>query len=292
MFSTAAAAALAYGVYFHGIPYYKYHQASRALENAQYESAKEQFLALADYRDSAVLALECDYRAALSALNGGTYTSLRAAQSAFDALADYRDSAARAQEARYVYAEKLLAAGEWEQAIAAYEQVPAYSDSRMKRDQAEYEWAGALMEQGDYALAREKFLALADYQNAAVNAQECLYRPGAAALAQGDAAAAIEYFQALGDYRDSALQLQIAYYTVGDQSYQAEDYRYRRRIFSKGGGLRRFLSPGDGLPLRPRRGRHGTGGLRPGCGNVRQNSRLSGCERNAGWNAFISRANC
>ena len=126
-------AGAAYGVYFHGIPYYKYYMANRALENGQYDSAKEQFLALEDYRDCADLALECDYRAAASALNGGTYTSLRAAWNAFDALGDYKDSAQKALEARYLYAEKLLSAGNWADAISMYEQIPNYSDSRAKR---------------------------------------------------------------------------------------------------------------------------------------------------------------
>ena len=98
--SLVIVAALAYAIYFHGIPYYRYYQANLALTNGLYDSAKEQFLALEDYRDSADLALECDYRAALSALNIGTYTSLRSAQNAFDELGDYKDSAQRAQEAR------------------------------------------------------------------------------------------------------------------------------------------------------------------------------------------------
>ena len=212
-----------YGVYFHGIPYYRYYQANRALEGNQFDAAKEQFLALADYRDSAEMALECDYRAALSALNGGTYTSLRAAWSGFDALGDYRDSQLCAQEARYVYAEKLLAAGSWEEAIALYEQVPSYADARMKRTQAEYDWAMSLMEKGDFAAAREKFLNLGDYQNAAVNAQECLYQPALAAM-ESDPVQAAEYFSLLGDYRDSALKLQAAYYAAGSRFYTKQDY--------------------------------------------------------------------
>ena len=152
--SVMLAAALAYGVYFHGIPYYRYYQAEHTLDNSQYDAAKEQFLALRDYRDSADMALECDYRAAAAALSGGTYTSLRAAQQGFDALGDYRDSAQRAQEARYVTAEKLLAAGEYAQAISYYEAIPAYADARVRRNQAEYEWAGSLMAAGDYAAGR------------------------------------------------------------------------------------------------------------------------------------------
>lgn len=226
------AGAIGYGTYFHAIPYYHYYVANRALEGGQYEAAKEQFQALADYRDSASMALECDYRAALSALNGGTYTSLRTAQAGFDALGDYKDSAEKAQEARYVYAEKLLAAGSWEEAIAYYEQVPAYSDARMKRKQAEYEWAGELMElDEDYEAAREKYLELGDYQSAQTLAQECLYQPAAQAMENGDPLKAIDLYRQLGDYRDSESQLKTAYYAAAEQYFDQGDYNTAANYF-------------------------------------------------------------
>ena len=227
---------LFYGVYFHGIPYYRYYQANRTLENGQYDSAKEQFRALVDYRDSADLALECDYRAAMNALNGGTFTSLRAAQSGFEALGDYKDSAERAQEARYVYAEKLLASGNWEDAISLYEAVPNYSNARMRRSQAEYEWALELMGKKEYEEAREKFLSLGSFQNSESNAKECLYLPAVEALDNdGDILAAIEAFTELGDYRDSAIQLQRAYYTAGDATYRDSDYETAAEYFLAAG---------------------------------------------------------
>lgn len=223
--SVALAGALAYGIYFHAIPYYHYYMANRALEGGQYESAKEQFLALNGYLDSAALSQECDYRAALAALNGGTFTSLRTAQAGFDALGDYKDSAEKAQEARYVTAEKLLAAGSYEEAIRYYEQVPAYADARMKRKQAEYEWANELMNvDEDYAAAREKYLELGDYQSAQTMAQECLYQPAAQALAAGDPLTAIDLYRQLGAYRDSETQLKAAYYAAAEQYYNQGDY--------------------------------------------------------------------
>lgn len=219
------ASALAYGTYFHAIPYYHYYLANRALEGGQYESAKEQFLALEAYKDSADMALECDYRAALSALNGGTFTSLRTAQAGFDALGDYKDSAEKAQEARYVTAEKLLAAGSYAEAIGYYEQIPAYADARMKRKQAEYEWANELMEvDEDYAAAREKYLELGDYQSAQTLAQECLYQPAAQALSDGDPLTAIDLYRQLGAYRDSETQLKAAYYAAAEQYFAQGDY--------------------------------------------------------------------
>ena len=225
---------LAYGVYFHGIPYYRYRQATRALESGQYDSAKEQFLSLDDYRDSREMAKECDYQAALSALRGGTYTSLRAAWSGFDALGDYQDSESRAQEARYIYAEKLLAAGSYQEAIALYDQVASYSDARMKRNQALYDWAVQQMNDGDYESAREKFLSLGAYQSAETNARECLYLPALAAM-ESEPEKAIELFGSLGDYRDSALKMQAACYAAGDQYYRQQDYDTAASFFLQAG---------------------------------------------------------
>lgn len=224
----------AYGVYFHGIPYYRYRQAARALESGQYDSAKEQFLALDDYQDSQRMAMECDYQAAMSALQGGTYTSLRTAWAGFDALADYQDSAAKAQEARYIYAEKLLAAGSYQEAIDLYDQVSSYGDARMKRSQALYDWASRLMNDGDYEAAREKFLSLGAYQNAEANARECLYLPAEAAL-ESDPEKAIALFSQLGDYRDSALKLQSAYYAAGNKYYDQQDYDTAASFFLQAG---------------------------------------------------------
>ena len=227
---------LFYAVYFHGIPYYRYYQANRTLENGQFDSAKEQFLALADYSNSADLALECDYRAAMNALNGGTYTSLRAAQNGFDALGDYKDSATRAQEARYIYAEKLLASGNWADAIAIYETVPNYSNARMRRSQAEYEWALDLMSKKEYAEARDKFMSLGSFQNSESNAKECLYQPAIEALNNGgDPQTAIEAFTELGDYRDSPIQLQRAYYAAGDAAFNESDYETAAEYFLSAG---------------------------------------------------------
>lgn len=159
-------AAAAYGTVFHAIPYYRYTLAARSLENGQYATAKAQFTALGEYRDSQNMTVECDYLSALNAMNGGTYTSLQVAQSGFDALGEYKDSAARAREVRYIQAEKYLAAGEWDQAIAFYEQVPDYQDSGEKILVCRYAKAEAYFDMGDYENARAAFLELSGYRNA------------------------------------------------------------------------------------------------------------------------------
>ena len=255
-----AAAILGFGVYFHGLPYYRYYMANRALESGQYETAKAQFQELAAqqgkrslpiridaigldidlmdmrlYYDSASMAQECDYRAALSALQGGTYTSLRTAQSEFEALGDYKDSAQRSKEARYVYAEKLMAANNWADAVSLLSQISDYGDAQQKQAQATYEWANALMADGNYTDAREKYLSLGEYESAASRAQECLYQTAAASLNDGNPLSAIDALLQLGTYRDSALLLQRAYYTAGDASYNAQDYNAAAEYFLQAG---------------------------------------------------------
>ena len=254
------AAVLGFGVYFHGIPYYHYYMAGRALENGQYDAAREQYQALADqrgkrslpvkvdflgldmdlldmrlYYDSASMVQECDYRAALDALQGGTFTSLRAAQTGFDALGDYKDSAEKSQEARYLYAEKLMAAGSWENAVELFAQVSEYGDAADKQLQADFEWASSLMNSGDYAGARDKFLALGEYENAPALAQECLYKMAVTALDDGNPLTAIDHLTQLGAYRDSAQLLQRAYYAAGDVYFNAQDYDTAAEFFLNAG---------------------------------------------------------
>ena len=233
--SLIVAGAAFYGIYFHGIPYYRYVRASQALENGQYASAKEQFLALEDYSNAAEMAVECDYQSAMSSLKNGTYTSLRVAQQGFDALGSYKDSALRAMEARYTQAEKYFSSGQWENAIRLYSEVPGYEDAALRIRQSYYAWGSELMKSGDYAAAREKFLAIAGYQDADTQAMECLYQPALAKLNAGDAEGAVESFSAILDYRDSGRKLQEAYYLLGSQYFDGGDFEKAADAFLAAG---------------------------------------------------------
>ena len=226
-------------VWFFGIPYYRYLRASQALENGQFSSAREQFVALGDYSDSAEMVLECDYRGAMSGLKYGTYTSLTSAQETFEALGDYKDSAERAREAAYTKGEKYFAAGRWEEAVETYEQVSGYSDASGKRVQALYAWAGEMFKAGDYAAAREKYLLIPTYMDSSSMARECLYQP-ALKLLESEPAKALEAFSdpELDGYMDVDLRRLEACYLVGEEYFTAGDYDTAAEYYSRAGDFR------------------------------------------------------
>ena len=240
----------AWGVYFHGIPYYRYYTASQQLENGVYASARSEFVKLAAqrgkfslpikvdalnididlldsvfYHKSATLVQECDYRQAKASMQTGTITSLKTAQDAFDALGDYQDSATLSKAARYQRAEHLAATGQYESAVAVYDEILSYESSADRRSAAVYSWAGQLMGQKDYTAAREKYLSLGDYQDAATQANDCLYQPALSAIDSGDYQLAITLLTQLdADYQNTALRLQEAYYGAAGQYFEQQNY--------------------------------------------------------------------
>lgn len=218
-------AGAAYGVYFHGIPAWRYYTASQQLADGSYEEAKEGFLQLADYRDSAQMVLESDYRRAAHAAQTGNLTSLKAAQDLYETLADYKDSATMSLDMRYRRALLLEEAGEYEQAIPLYTQAGSHRDARDKVTFNHYLWAAKLKEDLDYAAAREKFLALGDYRDSDAQAQECLYLPALTAMEKQAYSEALSLLSQLPEgYRDVTLKTQEANYLWGDMLFAAEAY--------------------------------------------------------------------
>ena len=247
---TFGALLAAYGIYFHGIPYYRYYTASRQLENGVYTSARMTFEELSAlrgvyslplkvdaigldidlldssyYYKSAELSKECDYRQATSAMNTGTITSLKTAQDSFDALYDYRDSMHLAQLSRYLRAERLAATAQYEAAVALYDEIPGFEDADLRRMSATYRWAGQLLEELDYTAAREKYLSLGNYEDAAALASHCLYTPAVKAIEAGNYHAAIDMLLQLdAAYQNTALRLKEAYYGAANEYFAVENY--------------------------------------------------------------------
>jgi len=240
----------AYGIFFHGIPYYRYYTACGQLENGVYTAARASFEELAAmrgvyslpiridaigldvdlldsvyYHKSAEQVLECDYRQACASMSTGTITSLKTAQDAFDVLGDYRDSSELAMSARYQRAEHLFATAQYESAIAVYDEIPTYQNSTQRRNAVIYHWAGQLMSQKDYTAAREKYLSLGAYSDAATQANDCLYQPALSAIDSGDYLAAIDFLLQLpADYQNTRLRLQEAYYGAAGQYFDQQNY--------------------------------------------------------------------
>lgn len=254
---------LGFGVYFHAIPYYRYSSAMRKMENRSYEDAKKIFAELDEQckwflqdKDFRGQILECDYRAAKALYNDGnaSFASLEAAWKAFDQLSDirtyypetedpgsygenggYKDSALLSKKARYAYAEKLLQQGNWNEAIAAYDNVPGYSDGEAKKTYARYQIAKETMQSGDYEKAYKLFTGseLKGYEDCDQLATECRYLQAQNCMIAGDYLKAVELYTALGNYKESSLNLQKAYYAQGDKLFNEADYNGAAEYFLK-----------------------------------------------------------
>ena len=110
-----------------------YNQARALLESGDYAAARDAFLALGDYRDSAEQAAGAEqamaYQAAAALLEKEDFAG---AAAAFRALGDYRDSAEQAaaaeKEANYRAALEKLADGEYDEAETMLEALRGYKD--------------------------------------------------------------------------------------------------------------------------------------------------------------------
>lgn len=241
---------LGFGIYFYGLPFYRYTAACRQLENGVYASAKREFEALAEqqgkysvpikidaiglnidlldndlYKKSAELVKECTYRQAKETMSVGTITALKNAEEAFGSLGDYSNSAELAKQAKYQRAGNLLLSGQYETAEELFAELSGYSDADQRRESCVYQNASALMEQGDYETARTKFLSLGSYSDAAEKANQCIYQPAMEKLNSGDYLAAIDLLEMLPkDFANTAVKLQEANYGAAGEYFKAGDY--------------------------------------------------------------------
>ena len=236
-FGTVFVLGSAYGIYFHGIPYYKYFRASQQLQGGLYSEARTAFSQMRGYLDADELVVKSDYLKAKHDLDTGTEASLQSAEIMFDSLGNYADAMELAMEARYQRAEKLLADGKYDEAVAIFGAIPDYSNARQRQQDARYQKAASMMTAGDYDSARVIFLELADRADAEKMAMQCLYEPGVNALKNGDFDGAITYLTQIPGYQDTDQKLKQARYgkgealkaegkfvEAGEQYLQAGDY--------------------------------------------------------------------
>ena len=132
------------------------------------------------------------------------------------------------RESAYAWAEDLLAAENYDDAIAVFTALGDYRDSAARAAEADaarieamnaeaYAKAEALLAAKDYDGAIAAFTALGDYRDSAARVEETreaqradAYAKAEAMLAAKDYSGAITAFTALGDYRDSAARVNEA----------------------------------------------------------------------------------
>ena len=205
-------AAGAWAVVTFGIPAYRYYQADQLMQRGKYDEAREKFLELGDYRDSADQASEADYRKAADFMRAGNATALRSAEELYLDLEGFRDSRDKLSQARYLRAGLLEVAGDYPEAIALYEQLGGYLDSGDRATQARYSWGRRLMEEFSYGAAREKMLELGNYKDASALADDCLYLPALDHLEKAEYEQAEALLLRLPHRQAARLKLQETYY--------------------------------------------------------------------------------
>lgn len=105
---------------------------------------------------------------------------------------------------QYKQAERLFAAGEYQQAAELYEAAGDYRDSADKAKECRYQLALQAFKRAEYESAAQQFSALGDYKDSADQANECLYQQAIVTFNKGDYKSAKSQFQALKGYSDSA----------------------------------------------------------------------------------------
>ena len=104
---------------------------------------------------------------------------------------------------KYQAAEDLLAAGQYEEAVAAFEAMGSYKDAQERIPEVYYTQAEKLLAAGQYQEAVNAFEAARDYQDAQERVPEVYYAQAEKLLADGKKAEAALAFGAVSDYLDA-----------------------------------------------------------------------------------------
>ena len=96
-----------------------------------------------------------------------------------------------------------------------------------------YSKAEKLLASGDYDAAVAAFAALGDYKDSVIQVKAIWYQQAVELMATEDYNGAIAAFKKSGDYADSVTQLHCAEYAQGKELFAAEDYAQAREYFAK-----------------------------------------------------------
>ena len=222
-----------------------YYRARKEQAKGNYGSAIKRYNKIILFKDSAQRVEECKQAMYDIAASYAEQGDLYMAWYAFDFIASeyqYSDSRARANEylgqlkQGYAAAQTLEQAGNYEEAIAAYEKLGDYSDCKSRitacrkqiRLKADYDAAVALQQAGEYDEAIALFEELGDYNDSKAQVTACQnainepnYQAAIALQQAGQYEEAISAFEALRDYKDSEAQITVCQNAIKEREYQA-----------------------------------------------------------------------
>lgn len=149
------------GTIFFGIPYFNYRAACDALDNGEYDTAYQAFVALGNFMDSEEMANEALYQKAEAALKNKQYDF---AIQLFSDLGDYEDSAEMAKQSRYEKAAVALKNKQYDSAIQIFGSLGDYKDSEAQVLEAKYLKADKYQTDKKYKEAYQLFVELGSYK--------------------------------------------------------------------------------------------------------------------------------
>ncbi len=278
-----------------------YAAAEENLAAGNYDEAVAGFTVLGKYNRSAARAREAAYAGAEALYADGKYDE---AEKAFGSLGVYSDSVERAKQAHadrlyesgdyagayriyasldetyrthaddyaamYAAAEESLAAGNYDEANAAFAALGGYGDAAERKAEAAYLKAAALSEQGKYEESLAAYVLLGDYMDSAEQADRLRRQIADEAYADGDYAKALDYYallertdelkeriydlaqvcyengnydlaqrayETLGQYRLSVFRAPVAGYVQADELYEKGEYENAAERFETLGDM-------------------------------------------------------
>lgn len=154
---------------------------------------------------------------------------------AFENLGAYKDAADRIITIKLEKAEDLADAGEYKEALNILNELAAYEDVEQRICEVKYSLADEMAQQGDFAEARIWFEELGEYGDSAERLKEVRYCEADAKEAGGDYKWAIQTFSDLGNYKDAAErveELQDSVLSMFSEKIQSGDYEEAHTILT------------------------------------------------------------
>lgn len=218
-----------------------YARGKSALEDRDYEKAREIFLGLGNYLDSEDMAKACLYEPALGMMEAGKYDE---AVKTLSSISDYADSGELILKCNYLKGFTLEKAGDYDAAREAYQAAGNYDDARERANTLLMAKADALDAGGDWAEALELYRELDGWGEARLKWESCAMALASQAIKSRDYALAISYLEVLpersGDAED---QLNRAIYLEAGRLAGAGNYQEAIDMMSRAPGYR----DGEGL---------------------------------------------
>ncbi len=255
--------ALALAVYYVGIPYYRYTQALKMMDNGQYTEAYAELADLNGFLDSEEQIKSGKYKQALEMIDNENYDS---AYDILTQLGDYNYASTVINESKLTRATRLLDDKLYEEAYELLKQVGDYNDALNIINESKYTRGVAHIENGEYDKGYRLLNEVITYKDAEQRIYDSKYSRGIAHIEAGkfdegydllDEIGAIdvineskynrgiEYFEhgnylsgydmlmSIKSYKDAESQAKELLYQQGMEFYNDKDYETSDPIFGR-----------------------------------------------------------